>query len=103
MSTTAARMGVEGGAGYGKRVDRALASIDLSRDEMLSLAWALVDQASNLRTTRLAQTALTAIEDLYDAEEHACPACETTLCACADCGAPCTKECNADCSSRSIA
>jgi hypothetical protein len=73
MATTAERMGVEGGDGYGARVDMVveglIAIYDLTRDEQLSLAWALVDQASSLRTTREAQAAMTAIEALWEAEE----------------------------------
>lgn len=106
---TSDRMGVNG-KNYGIG-ERALATLSvLTRDEMLALAWACVDQASSLRTTRLAQTAMTAIEDLYDAEDGApstlpdgtCPACETTMCACASCGMPCTRECTAECSSRKV-
>jgi hypothetical protein len=72
MPSTTDRMGVTGAdvAGYGAKVDRALAGLDLTRDDKLALAWALVDQASSLRTTKLAQAAMTAIEDLYCAEEE---------------------------------
>jgi hypothetical protein len=100
-------MGVSGGPGYGKRVDAALRALPaMSRDNQLALAWALIDQASSLRTTRLAKAAMDAVEDLYDAEDGSenpvCPACETRDCACADCGRPCTKECAAECSSRKV-
>jgi hypothetical protein len=76
MPSTTDRMGVTGAdvAGYGAKVDLvlrgSLAVRDLTRDDKLALAWALVDQASSLRTTKLAQAAMTAIEDLYDAEEE---------------------------------
>lgn len=80
MSTTAERMGVAGGGTYGRRVDDAMliirTTMEISRDEQLALAWALVDQASSLRTTRLAKAAMDAIEDLYDAEEVP-PTCPT--------------------------
>jgi hypothetical protein len=72
MTTTAERMGVEGSS-YGARTDAALSiltrRLDMSHDDKLCLAWALVDQASSLRTTREAQAAMTAIEALWEAEE----------------------------------
>lgn len=111
MSSTTRRMGVSGQPGYGKTVDAALdAGVRaLSRDDKLSLAWALIDQASSLRTTQEAQRAMSAVEDLYDAEEVdvapvnavPCTACETRSCACDDCGSACHQECAANCDSRS--
>jgi hypothetical protein len=71
IDETKKRMGIEG-TGYGKRVDLQLselqADVEMSREDFLRLAWACVDQASCMRTVRLAQRAQEAIEDLYDAE-----------------------------------
>ena len=69
------RMGVDGN-GYGALVDAIFSRISkdheaqcvLSAEDWLRLAWACVDQASSMRTVRLAQRALEAIEDMYDAE-----------------------------------
>ena len=70
MSEGPKRMGIEGD-GYGEKVDAVLDSVghNLAREDFLRLAWACVDQASSMRTVRLSQRALGAIEDLYDAEE----------------------------------
>jgi hypothetical protein len=72
MATTAERMGVEGGDGYGERIDDAMKLVRASaftRDERLCLAWALVDSAGSSRTVPQSVEAMTAIEALWEAEE----------------------------------
>ena len=65
----AARMGMQFGKSYGAKIDALVAEIGgkLTPHDFLRLAWACVDQASSQTTERLADVAMDAIEELYDA------------------------------------